>query len=190
MRRALLLEPNPEQELVAEFQLAQKLVLDVETDLFHLGIDLELGLHLQMRLGPELDLRTVLVLVTASNLQMVLVLVMASHLQMVFALELAPHLQMWLVLETVRVLQIVLDWKQVLHLQMEIELDLPAYPVSLMFLDLQTDQKPVGFPPDWPVDHLLSRTLLTILLVSLLSPSNLYLFYYKGNSWEMQIRLK
>jgi len=103
MRKALLLEPNPEQELVAEFLLGQKLVLDVETDLFHLGIDLELGLHLQT----------------------------------------------------------------------EIELDLPAYPVSLVFLDFQTDQKPVGFPPDWPVDHGLSRTLLTILLVSVLSPSNI-----------------
>ena len=81
---------------MAEFHLAQKLVLDVETDLFHLGIDLKLGLHLQM----------------------------------------------------------------------EIELNLRAYSVSLVFLDFQIDQKAVGITPDLPVDHGLSRTLLTILLVS------------------------
>ena len=60
MRRALLLELPPEQELAAEFHLVQKPVLDADKDLFHLGIDLELDLHLQMGLG--LYLQTVFVL--------------------------------------------------------------------------------------------------------------------------------
>ena len=93
MRRALLFEPPPEQELVAEFHLVQKPVLDVDTDLLHLGIDLELGLHLQMGLGPELDLRTVLVLVMASHLQTVFALELAQHLRTVFVLGLALLLQ-------------------------------------------------------------------------------------------------
>ena len=103
---------------------------------------------------------------------MVFVLALALLLQMAFALGLALLLQIWLVLETVRDLQIVLDWKQELFPQMEIELGLRAYSVSLVFQDFQTHQKPVGSPLDWLVDHGLSQTLLTILLVSLLSPYN------------------
>ena len=169
----LLLEQTPEQELVVGLHLDQKLVLVVETDLFHLGIDLELNLHLQMGIGSELDLQTVFVLELVSHLQMAFVLELASHLQTAFVLELVLHLQISLVLETVRDPQIVLDWKQVLHLQMEIELGLPVYPESLVFMDFQTYQMPLVSPLEWPVDHGLSQTLLTILLDSLLSPSNL-----------------
>ena len=123
-------------------------------------------------LGLALLLQTVFALMLVSNLQMVFVLALALLLQMAFALGLALLLQIWLVLETVRDLQIVLDWKQVLNPQMEIELGLRAYSVLFVFLDFQTYQKPVGSPLDWLVDRGLSQTLLTILLVSLLSPYN------------------